>query len=144
GAVYNERPAVQFADFSIISMHSVKNVTTAEGGIICLSLPEPFNNEEVYRWLKLNSMNGQDRDAFAKKRIGSWRYDIVTDGIKANLTDLCAAIGLTQLRKYHDFMLPQRERVYDHYSAFFSNKDWAVIPPGREETCKSSHYLYQL
>jgi len=144
GAVYDSRPAVQFADISVISMHSVKNVTTAEGGIICLSLPEPFNNEEVYRWMKLISMNGQDRDAFAKKRIGSWRYDIVTDGLKANLTDVCAAIGLTQLRKYNDFMLPERRRVYDHYTAFFKDKDWAIIPPGYEETRESSHYLYQL
>ncbi|MCB0695780.1 MAG: DegT/DnrJ/EryC1/StrS family aminotransferase [Chitinophagaceae bacterium] len=144
GAIYDNRPAVQFADISIISMHSVKNITTAEGGIICLSLPEPFNNEEVYRWMKLISMNGQDRDAFAKKRIGSWRYDIVTDGLKANLTDVCASIGLTQLRKYNDFMLPERRRVYDHYTAFFKDKDWAIIPPGHEETRKSSHYLYQL
>ena len=67
GATYKQRPAVQFPDISIISMHSVKNVTTAEGGMICLNLPEPFNNSEVYQWMKLNTMNGQDRDAFAKK-----------------------------------------------------------------------------
>ncbi|MCB0698586.1 MAG: DegT/DnrJ/EryC1/StrS family aminotransferase [Chitinophagales bacterium] len=144
GAIYKERPACQFADLSIISMHSVKNVTTAEGGLICLSLPEPFNNEQVYRWMKVNSMNGQDRDAFAKKRIGSWRYDIVTDGLKANLTDVCAAIGLVQLKKYKNFMLPNRERVYDHYTEFFSKKDWAIIPPGRGDGNRSSHYLYPL
>lgn len=144
GATYKQRPAVQFPDISIISMHSVKNVTTAEGGMICLNLPEPFNNAEVYQWMKLNTMNGQDRDAFAKKRIGSWRYDIVTDGLKTNLPDICAAIGLAQLRKYHDTMMPQRNRVYDHYTRFFSRKDWAIIPPGREEDRISSHYLYQL
>jgi dTDP-4-amino-4,6-dideoxygalactose transaminase len=144
GAVYNSKPAVQFVDISIISMHSVKNVTTAEGGIICLNLPGPFSNEEVYKWLKLNSMNGQDKDAFAKKKTGNWRYDIVTDGIKANLTDVCAAIGLAQLRKYPDFMLPERRRVYDHYTNFFKDKDWAIIPPGYNNHTASSHYLYQL
>lgn len=144
GATYHGKPAVQFADISIISMHSVKNVTTAEGGIICLNLPEQFDTEAVYRLMKLNTMNGQDRDALAKKNAGSWRYDIVTDGLKANLTDVCAAIGLVQLRKYHDFMLPQRQRVYDHYTAFFKDKDWAIIPPGREDGRESSHYLYQL
>ncbi len=144
GAIYNGRPAVQFADISIISLHAVKNITTAEGGIICLSLPEPLNNAEAYRWLKTSSMNGQDRDAFAKKRIGSWRYDIVSDGMKANLTDVHAAIGLVQLQKYHEYMLPERERVYDHYTKFFSNKEWAIIPPGREEDRKSVHYLYPL
>lgn len=144
GAKYMSRPAVQFPDISIISMHSVKNVTTAEGGIICLSLPEPFNNFETYRWLKLNSMSGQDRDAYAKKRIGSWRYDIVTDGLKANLPDVCAAIGLAQLRKYHEFMLPERERVYKHYSEFFSQKSWAKVPTGYDEQRSSTHYLYPL
>lgn len=144
GAQYKGRPAVQCADVSVISMHTVKNVTTAEGGIICLNLPQPFSNTEVHKWMKLTSMNGQDKDAFAKKKAGSWRYDIVTDGIKANLTDVCAAIGLTQLRKYSNFMLPQRRRVYNHYTQFFSNKPWAVVPPGMEGESYSSHYLYQL
>lgn len=144
GAVYKGEPAVQFSDIAIISMHSVKNITTAEGGIICLNLPAPFSNIDVHKWMKLTSMNGQDKDAFTKKKAGSWRYDIVTDGIKANLPDVCAAIGLAQMRKYNDFMLPQRQRVYNHYTAFFKNKDWAIIPPGKSEDSYSSHYLYQL
>lgn len=144
GAEYKGKLAVQHADISIISMHSVKNVTTAEGGIICLNLPDTFDNEEVYRWMKINSMSGQNRDAFAKKKTGSWRYDIVTDGLKANLTDVCASIGLVQLRKYNDFMLPQRRRVHNHYNAFFAQKDWAVIPPGVDNKASSSHYLYPL
>lgn len=144
GALYNDKPAVKSSDISIISMHSVKNVTTAEGGIICLNLPKPFSNEEVYKWMKLTTMNGQDRDAFTKKKNGSWRYDIVTDGLKANLTDVCAAIGLVQLRKYHDFMLLERRRVYNHYTSFFKNKDWAIIPNGLEQGRASTHYLYPL
>lgn len=144
GALYNGKPAVQFADISVISMHTVKNVTTAEGGIICLNLPSVFDTAAVYQWMRLNAMNGQDKDAFAKKKSGSWRYDIVTDGIKANLTDVCASIGLAQLRKYPDFMLPQRERVYDHYTRFFSTKDWAIVPSGRTPARRSTHYLYPL
>lgn len=144
GAVYQNKPAVQSADIAIISMHAVKNVTAAEGGIICLNLPKPFDNAEVYRWMKINTTSGQDRDALAKKNGGGWRYDIVTDGLKANLTDVCAAIGLTQLKKYPDFMLPERQRVYNHYTNFFKDKDWAIIPPGNNEHSASSHYLYQL
>lgn len=144
GAVYKGKLAVQYPDVSIISMHTVKNVTTAEGGIICLNLPIEFNISEVHKWMKLTSMNGQDKDAFTKKKAGSWRYDIVTDGLKANLTDVCAAIGLTQLRKYNDFMLPERRRVYQHYSNFFKDKPWAVVPQGIEDDCYSSHYLYPL
>lgn len=144
GAIYKGKPAVQAQDISLISMHSVKNVTTAEGGIICLNLPENFDTEEVYRWMKLTTMNGQDKDAFVKKKNGSWRYDIVTDGLKANLTDVCASIGLAQLRKYENFMLPERRRVHNHYNAFFKDKDWAILPPGVEDERESTHYLYAL
>lgn len=144
GAIYNNKKAVHFADISIISMHAVKNVTTAEGGIICLNLPEQFNNQDVYRYMKLNTMSGQDRDAFSKKNTGSWQYDIVTDGLKANLTDVCAAIGLVQLKKYADFMLPERTRVYDHYNKFFDDKEWAILPAAQTDSRKSSHYLYPL
>lgn len=144
GAVYKNKPAVQFSDIAIISMHSVKNVTTAEGGIICLNLPKDFSNIEVHKWMKLNTLNGQDRDALSKKEHGGWRYDIVTDGLKVNLTDVHAAIGLTQLKKYHEYMLPERQRVYNHYTSFFQGKDWAVIPPGLGDGSKSSHYLYPL
>lgn len=144
GAIYNNKPAVQFADISIISLHAVKNITSAEGGIICLNLPTPFSNEEEYKWMKLNTMSGQNKDALAKKNMGSWRYDIITDGLKANLTDVCAAIALTQLKKYQDYMLPERVRVYEHYNTFFKNKEWAILPPGIEEDRKTSHYLYQL
>lgn len=144
GAIYNNKPAVQSPDISIISMHAVKNITTAEGGIICLNLSAPFSNQEVYKVMKLNTMSGQDRDAFTKKRSGSWRYDIVTDGLKANLTDVCASIGLAQLKKYSDYMLPQRTRVYDTYNNFFKDKDWAILPPAQTGDRKSSHYLYPL
>ena len=41
-------------------------------------------------------------------------------------------------------MLPQRRRVYDHYTNFFKDKDWAIIPPGYDADAASSHYLYQL
>lgn len=144
GAIYNGKSAALASDITIFSLHAVKNVTTAEGGVICLSLPAPFNNEEVYKWMKLNSLNGQTKDAFTKTQGGGWRYDIVTDGLKINLPDVCAAIGLAQLRKYPDLLLPQRERVFNHYASFFSSKDWVIMPPVKDDKRKSSFHLFPL
>ncbi|MGN6569261.1 MAG: DegT/DnrJ/EryC1/StrS family aminotransferase [Flavipsychrobacter sp.] len=144
GAIYNGRSAALAADIAIYSLHAVKNVTTAEGGVICLNLPAPFSNEEVYKWMKLNSLNGQTKDAFTKTQGGGWRYDIVSDGLKINMPDVCAAIGLAQLKKYPGLLLPERERVFNHYASFFKNKPWAVIPPSETAERKSSFHLYPL
>lgn len=144
GALYNGKAAALASDITIFSLHAVKNVTTAEGGVICLTLPKPFSNDEVYKWMKLNSLNGQTKDAFTKTQGGGWRYDIVSDGLKINLPDVCAAIGLAQLRKYPNLLLPERERVFNHYAGFFKTKDWVIMPPVRDEKRKSSFHLFPL
>jgi dTDP-4-amino-4,6-dideoxygalactose transaminase len=144
GALYNGKPTTHASDITIYSLHAVKNITTAEGGVICLNLPKPFDNEEVYKWMKLNSMNGQTADALTKSQKGKWRYDIVSDGLKINLTDVCAAIGLAQMRKYQGQLLPMRKRVFEHYDAFFKDKDWAICPPANSVNRQSSYHLYLL
>ena len=144
GAMYDGKSAAQASDITIFSLHAVKNVTTAEGGIICLNLPLPFSNNEVYKWMKLNSLNGQTKDAFAKSQLGAWKYDIVSAGLKINMPDLCAALGLAQLRKYPSLLLPERERVLNVYAEFFKDKDWAIMPVTEDEKRKSSYHLLPL
>lgn len=144
GASYMGKPAAVASDITIFSLHAVKNVTTAEGGIICLSLPKPFDNAEVYSWMRLNSLNGQTKDAFTKSQGGSWKYDIVSPGLKINLPDVCAAIGLAQLKKYPGLLLPERKRVFDHYASFFNKKDWAIMPSAHDKERSSSYHLYPL
>ncbi len=144
GAEFNGKPAAQASDITIFSLHAVKNVTTAEGGIICLNLPDPFSDAEVWKWMKLNSLNGQTKDAFTKTQLGGWKYDIVSDGLKINMPDLCAALGLAQLRKYPELLLPERHRVLNIYMDFFSKKEWAVLPPVEDAVRKSSYHLFPL
>lgn len=144
GALYNGAPATLASDITIYSLHAVKNITTAEGGMICLNLPSQFSNADVYAWMKLNSMNGQTTDALTKSQKGNWKYDIVSDGLKINMTDVCAAIGLAQMRKYNDSLLPERRRVYNHYTRFFIDKQWAIIPDGQNAQKQSSYHLYML
>lgn len=146
GAKYKGKRTGTQVDITIFSFHAVKNVTTSEGGAICLCLPAPFDNNEVYRYLKVFGLNGQTKDAFSKSQAGGggWRYDIITAGIKVNMPDVCAAIGLIQLRKYNDLLLAERRRVFDTYAKLFSDKPWAQLPPGEDDHRTSSFHLYAL
>ncbi len=145
GAVYKNIRTGILADITVFSFHAVKNLTTAEGGAICLSLPTAFNNLAIYKTLRLWSLNGQTKDAFTKSKAagGGWKYDIVYPGFKMNLPDVCAAIGLAQIRKY-DKLLSERKRVFDFYDESFKNQPWAWLPPYQKNNFSSSYHLYPL
>lgn len=144
GALYKNKPISRCADVTVFSFHAVKNITSAEGGIICLNLPAPFDNKAIYDTLRLWSLNGQTKDAFTKLKAGEWQYDIVYPGFKMNMPDVLAAIGLAQFRKYADMLLPERKRVFDFYNAAFKAFSWAILPPFTGENCHSSNHLYPL
>ena len=130
-------------DVAIFSLHAVKNVTTAEGGAICLNLPSPFDNKELYTTLRQMSLNCQTKDAFSKSKAGGWRYDIVGLGMKINMADVNAAIGLAQMRQYPD-LLSERKRVFNLYNEAFSKLSWAILPPSISNEKVTSYHLYAL
>ena len=144
GAYYNSNACGILADITIFSFHAVKNITTAEGGVICINLPAPFDNAEEYKTMRLWTLNGQTKDAFTKSKAGGWRYDILFAGLKVNMPDLCAALGLAQMRKYNTELLLERKRVAEKYHQFFSQKKWAQLPIIEDERRKSSYHLYAL
>lgn len=144
GSIYKGKPTPQSTDFSIYSFHSVKNITTGEGGAITLNLPAPFNNDEEYKFLKSFSLNGQTKSAFEKNQPGNWRYDIIDQGLKANMPDICAAIGLAQIKDYSDLLLPERKKIFNLYNKCFSGHKWAITPLGENEIKESSYHLYLL
>lgn len=130
-------------DIAIFSLHAVKNVTTAEGGAICFNLPAPFDNEALYAEMRMMSLNCQTKDAFSKSKAGGWRYDIVGMGMKINMADVNAAIGLAQIREYPE-LLKERKRVFNTYSDAFSKCDWAIVPPSVQGEKESSYHIYAL
>lgn len=144
GAIYKNKPIGQQADITIFSMHAVKNVTTAEGGVIAINLPPTFTPQHVYDTLRLWSLNGQTKDAYQKTVMGGWRYDIVYPGFKMNMPDVLAAIGIAQLKKYKENLLPARKQIMDTYNKIFSAYTWATIPPFKKKGCSSSYHLYPL
>lgn len=143
GATLNNKTITQQVDVAVLSLHAVKNLTSAEGGAICLNFPEPFDNDELYKEIRILSLNGQTKDAFSKTQAGAWRYDIIAHGMKINLPDVNAAIALAQLRKY-DYLLSERKRVYDRYSNLLKEYHWAILPEQDGECLKTSYHLYPL
>lgn len=144
GAVYKDLPMGRWADFTVFSFHAVKNVTTAEGGAMVVNLPEPFNQADVYRTLKLWSLNGQTKDALAKTNGAGWKYDIVYPGFKMNMPDICAAIGVAQIKKYKEQILSARKQVFDQYVAALSKYKWVQLPPLDSSNKISSYHLFAL
>jgi dTDP-4-amino-4,6-dideoxygalactose transaminase len=143
GAKVDGKESGVLTDVTIFSLHAVKNVTSAEGGIICLNLPEPFKNEELYPGLRRYALNGQTKDAFTKTQgRASWEYDIIERGMKCNLPDLNAALALGQLKQY-DKLLKERERVFKRYDSHFINDNRFIVPAFREGIAPSYH-IYNL
>ena len=144
GARISRKETGVLTDITIFSFHAVKNITTAEGGVICLNLQAPFDNAAEYAYLRMMTLNGQTKDAFSKSKAGGWRYDIIDLGLKINMPDVCAALGLAQIKKYHKNLLQERKRVFDTYSAAFSEFTWAQLPPQDTANIQSSYHLYAL
>ena len=144
GARYQGRKTGTLTDTSVFSFHAVKNMTTAEGGAVCLNLPEPFNNEEVYKYLCIKSLHGQTKDALAKTKAGNWQYDVIEAGYKYNMTDIQAAMGIVELQRYDEDMLVRRKQIFDLYSQGFADKDWAILPPYETADKTSSYHVYLL
>lgn len=145
GSRYKNQYVGKTSDICVFSFHAVKNVTTAEGGAVCLNLPtDKFNNNEEYTYLKCFALNGQTKDAFTKAQAGGWKYDIIYPGLKINMPDVLAAIGVAQLPEYFESILEKRAEIYSFYQSFFQTKSWAIIPPFRNDEKQSSCHLYAL
>lgn len=111
GAKRNGVMTGAIADFSSFSFHAVKNLTTAEGGAATWREIEGIDSDALYKQYQLFSLHGQSKDALAKEQSASWEYDVVGPWYKCNMTDIIAAIGLSQLERYPDMLLRRRELI---------------------------------
>jgi dTDP-4-amino-4,6-dideoxygalactose transaminase len=144
GAFYNGKRTGTLCDATVFSFHAVKNLTTAEGGALCINLPEPFDNGAIYKSLYISSLHGQTKDALAKTEKGAWEYDIIEAGYKCNMPDIAAAIGLAQFKYYEPIILPRRKLIFDAYTAAFKPFDWAIVPTYFNDEKISSYHVYPL
>lgn len=142
GSRYDGQQAAKKSDVTIFSFHAVKNITTAEGGCICLNLPKQFIPQDEYKYLKMYTLNGQNKDALAKSKGGGWRYDVTFPGMKINMPDICAAIGLAQIRKYWQTILPARKTIAEFYIQGLKDQLWFIAPPLIDENRESCYHLF--
>lgn len=140
GAERNDMKAGNIADFSSFSFHAVKNFTTAEGGCATWRPIPGIDDEEVYKTYQLLSLHGQNKDALAKTKLGAWEYDIMGCFYKCNMTDIMAAMGLVQLKRYPG-LLKRRREIIEKYNEGLRNADVDVLCH-YGDNFKSSGHLY--
>lgn len=138
GAEYRGRKVGAIADFSSFSFHAVKNLTTAEGGCVTWNLPDGVDNEAVYKQFQLLSLHGQSKDALAKTKKGAWEYDILGPWYKCNMTDIQAALGLVQLKRYPE-MLRRRKELIERYDGALLAAGIQPLPHYVAERQSSGH-----
>jgi dTDP-4-amino-4,6-dideoxygalactose transaminase len=120
-----------FGRATAFSFYATKNLTTAEGGAITTQ------DETLARSLRLLGYHGMSRDSWSRYTDrGSWYYEVELPGYKCNLSDLHAALGLTQLAKI-DRLLDERRRVAAALTAALASCDALELPreyPGNWHT----------
>ncbi|WP_303815067.1 DegT/DnrJ/EryC1/StrS aminotransferase family protein [Selenomonas ruminantium] len=144
GASWNGQPIGSVADFTSFSFHAVKNFTTAEGGAVVWNDIDGIDNEEIYHQYQLLSLHGQSKDALAKTKLGAWEYDIKGPWYKCNMTDIMAALGLVQMKRY-PAMLERRKEIIGRYNEAFKELNVQVLDHYTEEHQSSGHlYILRL
>ncbi|TDV35476.1 UDP-4-amino-4,6-dideoxy-N-acetyl-beta-L-altrosamine transaminase [Pseudomonas helmanticensis] len=137
GASYAGRPVGcgQFAAMTVFSFHPVKIITSAEGGMVLTNRPELAE-----RLQRLRS-HGMTRDAqqMTEPSHGPWYYQQIELGFNYRITDLQAALGLSQLSKLDDFIARRRELAarYDRLLAYLP-----VTLPSPQPEAESAWHLY--
>ncbi|MGE7809791.1 UDP-4-keto-6-deoxy-N-acetylglucosamine 4-aminotransferase [Lysinibacillus capsici] len=135
GAEYKGKKVGTQADMTMFSFHPVKPITTAEGGIIVT------NNEEYYRKLQLFRSHGIEQTDFSAEQ-GGWYYEMTDLGYNYRMTDLQAALGLSQMKKIDTF-IQQRREIAAFYTETFQGIEGIIVPQQLKGT-NSGWHLYML
>lgn len=138
GASYRGRPvgACQFSDIAVFSFHPVKIITTAEGG--CATTNDP----ELARRMVLGRSHGVTRDPaqmIDADSQGGWYYEQIGLGYNYRMTDLQAALGLSQMGRLDDF-IARRHVLARRYDQHLATLD--VVRPVQSPDGHSALHLY--
>jgi perosamine synthetase len=139
GARIGARPIGAISEMTCFSFYATKNLTTGEGGMVTT------NDADRAARVRRLSLHGLSRDAWKRyTRQGSWRYDVVEVGYKYNMTDVAAALGLAQLRRF-GAMQRRREALAARYRRLLSPSDAYEQPPTQRGTTHAWHlYILRL
>ena len=102
----NKVGCCKYSDMTVFSFHPVKTITTAEGGAVVT------NNEQLYKKLCALRSHGTYKDG---DMINDWRYEMREIGYNYRMTDVQAALGISQLKRLDAFKKRRRE-IVDYYN----------------------------
>ena len=137
GGRYRNQPVgdCRFSDITVFSFHPVKIITTAEGGMALT------NDAELSRRMALLRTHGVSRDPaqFARPADGPWYYEQVALGYNYRLTDIQAALGLSQLARLDEYVA-RRQALARRYDALLA--DLPLTLPWQHQDSHSAWHLY--
>lgn len=107
---------------SCFSFYPIKNITTAEGGMLTTG---SLDIAERVRILSLHGLSSNAWKRYSSK--GSWEYDVLRPGFKCNLPDLLAALGIAQMKRLPSFN-ERREKIAKIYIKGLSQVKGIRIP----------------
>ncbi len=125
GSIYKDGSRVgggKYSDLTTFSFHPVKTITTGEGGAITT------NDEKLYRKLLLLRSHGITKNLDELSRnLGPWYYEMQRLGYNYRMTDMQAALGISQLKKIGKFKA-RRQEIVRRYNEAFAQLDNVTIP----------------
>ena len=139
GGKYLDQPigGCQYSDITVFSFHPVKIITTAEGGLATT------NDKEISERMQLFRSHGVTRDPelMIKKAEGGWHYQQVELGFNYRMTELQAALGVSQMKRLDEFVAlrHQRQKRYDELL-----KNLPVVAPYQDMDSYSALHLYPI
>jgi dTDP-4-amino-4,6-dideoxygalactose transaminase len=123
GATIGGRPVGSFCRAGCFSFYATKNLPIGEGGAITST-----DGDLADRWRRMR-LHGMSGDSWRRyHRSGTWRYTVEEAGMKANLTDLQAAIGREQLRRLRSWQ-QRRAAIAARYDMLLGGVRGLVLPP---------------
>lgn len=132
-ATYHGRRIGGISELTAFSFYVTKTITTGEGGILTTS------NDDYAARARIMRLHGIAGDAWKRySKAGSWYYEVVAPGYKANMTDIQAALGIVQLEKCDD-LWRRRMHIAQRYMEGFSNLEELEMPPLAADSVESWH-----
>jgi dTDP-4-amino-4,6-dideoxygalactose transaminase len=122
GTEYKGRKIGSISRMSVFSFHPIKNITTGEGGIVCLTDSELADRIRI---LRFHGLSKEAWNRYSEKGVAE--YEILEPGFKFNMLDLQAAIGLQQIKKLDRFTTA-KEKLVARYEKEFANITGLILP----------------
>ena len=126
GASVKGRSTPQLADAAVFSFYSTKNLTCGEGGMV-VSRHKPWI-ESVRRLAR----HGLSSDTYSRNLSGQWQYDATELGLKANLSDIHAAVGLGQLSRFATDQHKRRKLAHRYLTNLANFTEFVQLPSIRK------------